>query len=91
MPSLGKFFEFSQEASKDGSISAVQKELIAIAIGIYARCEYCIVFHVKAALKIGATPDQIREAAEIAVLMGGGPSMAYAVTIMEQSLEAFGQ
>ncbi len=65
------------------------KELISVAIGCYNRCEYCIVYHVYKALEAGATREEIIESAMVAVAFGGGPAMAYSVTLLKDCLEEF--
>ena len=80
---------FTGEIFKEGTLSVKQKELIAVAIGVYARCEYCIVYHVYTALQVGATQEEIMEAAGVSIAMGGGPAMAYTVTLVRESIEAF--
>lgn len=65
------------------------KELISVAIGCYNRCEYCIVYHSYKALEAGATKEEIIEAAMVSVAFGGGPSMAYSVTLLEECIEEF--
>lgn len=74
---------------KPGTIDTKTKELISVAIAAYNRCEYCIVFHVYKALEAGATREEIMEAAMVAVAFGGGPSMAYTVTLLKDSIEEF--
>lgn len=74
---------------KPGAVDTKTKELISVAIAAYSRCEYCIVFHVFKALEAGATREEIMEAAMVAVAFGGGPSMAYSVTLLKQSLDEF--
>lgn len=74
---------------KEGAIDVKTKELMSVAIGVYNRCEYCIVFHAYKALEAGATREEIYEAAMVAVAFGGGPSMAYAVSLLKDSVEAF--
>ncbi|WP_371362025.1 hypothetical protein SRRS_32850 [Sporomusa rhizae] len=65
------------------------KELISVAIGVYSRCEYCIAFHVFKAFEAGASREEIMEAAMVAVAFGGGPSMAYSVTLVRESITEF--
>ncbi len=72
------FGEMHRAAVADGELSHATKEMMALAIGIAARCDGCIALHVKAALKAGATRGQIHEAIGVAVLMGGGPASVYA-------------
>lgn len=79
---LGKSYE-------RGKLDVKTKELMSVAIGVYNRCEYCIVFHTYKALEAGATRDEIIEAAMVAVAFGGGPTMAYSVTLLKQSIDEF--
>ena len=63
--------------SRPGVLDSKTKELIALAIGITARCDGCLAFHAKAAKKHGATRDEVIETIAVALYMGGGPSMIY--------------
>lgn len=72
-----------------GAMDVKTKELISVAVGAYNRCEYCIVYHVFKALEAGATREEILEAAMVAVAFGGGPSMAYTVTLLKASIDEF--
>lgn len=90
MPELLKAFgTLHHAAMKDGSLSKREKELIALGIGIAVRCENCIYSHVQAALKAGATREQIIETAGVAVMMQGGPSYTYLPRVLE-ALDALG-
>jgi len=78
-----------KEAEKPGALTTKEKELISIALGIAAHCAYCIALHVKNAIDAGATRQEILEAAFVAGLMGGGPSIAY-IRLVLDALEQFG-
>jgi len=65
------------------------KELMSVAIACYTRCEYCIVYHTYKAFEAGATKEEILESAMVSVAFGGGPSMAYAVTLLKDSIAEF--
>lgn len=65
------------------------KELMSVAIGVYNRCEYCIVYHTYKALEAGASRGEILESAMVSVAFGGGPSMAYSVTLLKECLDEF--
>ncbi len=69
--------QLHKEAMAKGALSPAVKELIALGIGIAVRCEGCITFHVRDAMKAGASREEIVETIGVAVLMGGGPSMVY--------------
>jgi len=79
--------QLHQAAMSNGVLSTATKELIAVGIGIAARCDGCITLHVKDALKAGSTREEIIETIGVSVLMGGGPSLMYGV----QALEALNQ
>lgn len=71
------FHQFMGAVEKDGALDAKTKELIALSLGIKAQCPSCIAIHVKKALGLGVTKEQMIEAGMVAVLMGGGPSLMY--------------
>jgi len=82
------FAKLHQESMKAGAISAKNKELLALGIGIASRCDGCISFHTHEALANGATPEEIGETIGVAIAMGGGPSLMYAAHTLE-ALEQF--
>ena len=87
-PDTGKAFTAMHHASMDdGALDKKTKELLALSIGISQRCIDCIGFHVKGAIKQGATREEISETISVAVMMGGGPSYMYGV----KALDAFDQ
>jgi len=71
-----------------GALDTKHKELIAIALSIATHCKWCIAFHIKQALKNGATREEITDASWVAILMGGGPSLMY-FQLVEQALDEF--
>lgn len=72
------FSAMSRGALKDGALSKLQKELIALAIGVATRCDACIGFHVKELIRLGVTREQFVETLAVAIYMGGGPNLMYA-------------
>ncbi|MCL2842246.1 MAG: carboxymuconolactone decarboxylase family protein [Oscillospiraceae bacterium] len=86
---VSAFLNLLGTAYAPGASDVKTKELISVGIGIYNRCEYCIVYHVYKAFEAGATRQEIVEAAMVAVAFGGGPSMAYSVTVMKECLDEF--
>lgn len=86
---VGAFMNLLGTTYEPGALDTKTKELMSVAIGAYNRCEYCIVFHVYKALEAGATREEILEAAMVAVAFGGGPSMAYSVTLLKNSIDEF--
>ena len=72
------FSEMAAAATKSGALDTKTKELIALGIGVAARCDGCIGFHTQALARLGATRAEVHETLAIAVYMGGGPSLMYA-------------
>ena len=72
-----------QSVMKEGALSVVEKELLALGIGLAVRCDGCIYAHVQKALQVGATRQQIMEAAGVAVMMQGGPTYTYLPKVVE--------
>ena len=84
MPDLLKgFASLHLAAMKPGALTVMEKELIALSIGLAVRCENCIYSHIHAALKAGATREHVLETAAVAVLMQGGPSYTYLPRVVE--------
>ena len=72
------FNSMAKDAMKAGALSALEKERLALAIGVAARCDGCIGFHVKAVIRLGVTREQFMETLGVAIYMGGGPSLTHA-------------
>lgn len=83
------FMGLVKESEKEGALSTKVKELISVALGVAARCQYCIAIHVKNAIEAGATKQEILEAAFVAGLMGGGPALTYIKYVFD-ACEQFG-
>lgn len=81
------FSQMAQAALKTAVLDTKTKELVALAISVAIRCDACVTFHAKAAVKAGATDEELAETMGLAVYMGAGPSVMYAA----QALEAAGQ
>jgi AhpD family alkylhydroperoxidase len=72
------FLELEEKAFSDGALSKKVKELMALSISIVTKCEPCMEWHVQQAFLSGATDDEIFEAIDVSIEMGGGPAAAYA-------------
>ena len=72
------FGQLARESMAEGAISAKNKELIALAIGVTQHCSGCIGFHTKALRKLGCTRAELEEMLAVCVYMGGGPALMYA-------------
>lgn len=75
---MAGFYAMSKGAMKAGALPEIEKELIALAIGVATQCEGCIAFHAKALARLKAPREKVMEALGVAVYMGGGPALMYA-------------
>ena len=82
------FTALQGDVMQDGKLACKEKELIAVGIAVGLRCVPCIYAHTKAALTMGATEEEVMEAASVAILMGGGPGVVHVAEVMK-ALEAF--
>lgn len=84
VPAVMKGFgDMGKAAMSDGALDEKTKELIALAIGVAARCDGCIGFHAKALVRLGATEAEVYDALGVAIYMGGGPSAMYAANAVD--------
>ncbi|MBJ7539299.1 carboxymuconolactone decarboxylase family protein [Marinomonas transparens] len=74
---LDGFMAMHKAAIQDGALTIKSKEMMALSIGIALRCDGCIASHAKAALRAGATREELIETIDVAIMMGGGPSVVY--------------
>jgi len=74
---MGAYGQVVQHAMADGVLDTKTKELMALAIAVAIRCEDCIAYHTRAAIKQGAQEAEVLETLGVAVEMGGGPSVVY--------------
>jgi AhpD family alkylhydroperoxidase len=83
------FLEMEKAAYSDGALAKKQKELIAVGISVVKDCESCMQWHIEQAAASGATFEELLEAVEVGIEMGGGPatvSARFALEVMD-SLE----
>ena len=80
------FVKMEEVTFADRELSKLQKELIAIGISVVINCESCMEWHIKQAIDSGATENEIIEAIEVGIEMGGGPatvSARFAMSVLE--------
>ncbi|OYT31032.1 alkylhydroperoxidase [Candidatus Woesearchaeota archaeon ex4484_78] len=80
---MGAFHHFMEVSESEGKLDKKTKELISLALAVKSQCKYCIAFHVKNCLDLGVSEEEMLEAAWVAVLMGGGPSLMYMQLVKE--------
>jgi AhpD family alkylhydroperoxidase len=69
--------------SKTGKLDEKTRQLISLACAVTTRCDGCIVVHTEAALKAGATKEEIAEALGVAVSMNAGAALIYSTRVLD--------
>jgi AhpD family alkylhydroperoxidase len=82
------FRAFSQQVFADGALPAKTKQLIAVAVAHVTQCPYCIRGHTKAALRAGATEQELMEAIWVAAEMRAGGSYAHSALALDEMEKA---
>ena len=77
------FQKFSQTVFADGALSAKMKQIIAVAVAHVTQCPYCIKGHTNAALRQGASEQELMEAIWIAAEMRAGGAYAHSAIALE--------
>ncbi|MGB8661212.1 MAG: carboxymuconolactone decarboxylase family protein, partial [Candidatus Acidiferrum sp.] len=65
--------------------------LISLAVAVTTHCDGCIVVHSEAALKAGATKEEISEALGVAVAMNAGAALVYSSRVLDAVATKMGQ
>jgi AhpD family alkylhydroperoxidase len=77
------FRAFSQSVFADGALTVKTKQLISVAVAHVTQCPYCIRSHTKAAVRQGATPEEIMEAIWVAAEMRAGGAYAHSALALD--------
>ena len=77
------FAAFSRSVFADGALPAKTKQLIAVAVAHVTQCPYCIRGHTSAALRRGATAEEIMEAVWVAAEMRAGGAYAHSALALD--------
>lgn len=70
-------------AASAGKLDAKTRELISLAVAITTHCDGCITIHTDAALKAGATKEEIADALGVAISMNAGAALVYATRVLD--------
>jgi AhpD family alkylhydroperoxidase len=77
------FTAFSERVFAAGALPSKTKQLIAVAVAHVTQCPYCIRGHTKAALRQGATEQEIMEAIWVAAEMRAGGAYAHSAIALD--------
>jgi AhpD family alkylhydroperoxidase len=69
--------------NKTNLLGAKMRELIALACAVTTRCDGCIAVHAEAAVKAGATEEEIAEALGVAINLNAGAAVVYSARTLD--------
>jgi AhpD family alkylhydroperoxidase len=77
------YVELSSAGSKKNLLGPKVRELISLAVAVALRCDGCITVHTDAALRHGATEEEIAEALGVAVAINAGAALVYTTRVFD--------
>lgn len=81
--SLKGYQALSAANAKNSHLGEKLRQLISLAVAVTTHCDGCITFHTDAALKAGATKEEISEALGVAIAMNAGAAFVYSLRVMD--------
>lgn len=85
-----KFFALDNKAYLAGALSAKIKEQMGLVASMVLRCNDCIFYHLDRSIEEGATREELYEAMNIALIVGGSiviPHLRYAFECIEELMK----
>jgi AhpD family alkylhydroperoxidase len=82
------YAELHHANSTSTHLDAKTRELIALAVSVTLRCDGCINAHTEAAVKAGASKDEVVEALSVAIMVNAGAALIYSTRTMD-ALDAY--
>ncbi|MHB2154194.1 carboxymuconolactone decarboxylase family protein [Calditrichota bacterium GD2] len=82
-----KFFALDNKAYLQGAIPVKYKELMGLVGSMVLRCNDCIFYHLDRCVTEGVTKEELYEAMNIALIIGGSiviPHLRYAFEVLEE-------
>jgi len=83
---IKRFFALDSQAYADGALPAKTKELLGLVASCVLRCNDCIDYHLIQCVDLGVTDEEIHEALNVALVVGGSifiPHMRHAFETLE--------
>ena len=84
---IKRFFNLDTACYKDGALDARTKELLGLVASCVLRCNDCIDYHLIQCIEVGYTDEELYEALNVALVVGGSifiPHMRHAFETIEQ-------
>src|SRR5690606_7636877 len=86
-----RFFSLDHQTYTPGALDAKTKELLGLVASLVLRCDDCIAYHVDQCVKAGVTDEELWEAFDVGLIVGGSiviPHLRRAVEFLDQARDA---
>jgi len=83
---IKRFFNLDTKAYENGALDKKTKELLGLVASMVLRCNDCIDYHIIECVNCGLEDDQIIEACNVALIVGGSiviPHLRHAVETLD--------
>lgn len=83
---IKRFFNLDANTYRDGALPAQTKELLGLVASAVLRCNDCIDYHLEQCAETGSTKEEIIDALNVALTVGGSiviPHLRHAVETIE--------
>ncbi len=83
---IKRFFNLDTMAYHDGALDAKTKELLGLVASMVLRCNDCIDYHILQCVQTGWTDEELYEAFNVALVVGGSiviPHLRHAVETLD--------
>jgi len=85
---IKRFFNLDTAAYKPGALDSKTKELMGLTASMVLRCNDCIDYHILECVKCGISDQELLEAFNVALVIGGSiviPHLRHAVETMDMA------
>lgn len=83
-----RFFSLDHQTYSEGALPVKTKELLGLVASAVLRCDDCIAYHVDQCVRLGFSDEEIWEAMDVALIVGGSivvPHLRRAVEFLDQA------
>lgn len=88
-----RFFSLDGKTYEEGALPAKTKELLGLVASAVLRCDDCIAYHIDQCVKAGCSDDELWEALDVALIVGGSiviPHLRRGIEFLDQARTAAG-
>ena len=84
---IKRFLALDERTYESAALDSTTKELMGLAVSMALRCDDCVSYHLIRCAELGASDEQMMEAMEVALTVGGSiviPHLRRAVDLLDE-------